>query len=178
MATIAMRDRNPDNAVRSTRSALESVVLALLGANAAIWITFQVVEIKAPFPPIGILYALGSLIIAGVLLRSRKPWVPALASAWAVLTMIPESIPAVGHLLDWSELYTHFGHYLIIMTFFPLALLMAATGIAATVRNRATAGADVDAPVPSWLRTAVTGVIAFVVVANLVTIILYVLEIP
>lgn len=176
MASVAVQSRNVT--APSTRSALDSTALALLGAMAAIWAVFQVVEIRALFPPIGILYALGSIAVAAVLFRVRKTWAPAVASAWAVLMMVPESIPAVGHLLDWSELYSHFGHYLIIMTFFPLALLLAVVGIAATRRNRAAAVTGLDAATPSWLRGALTGVATFIVVANVVTILLYALEIP
>jgi hypothetical protein len=172
MATIAVHDH--DTAVRSTRSTLETVMLALLGVITVIWTVFQIVEIKTLFPPIGILYAAGSIILIGLLVRVCKPWMPAVVAAWAVLTMIPESLPAIEHLLDWSELYTHFGHYLIIMTFFPLAFLLVAVGIATTVQNRASAVTDA----PSWLRPAVTGVVALIVTANIVTIVLYALEIP
>jgi hypothetical protein len=107
MATIAVHDHG--TAVRSTRSTLETVMLALLGVITVIWTVFQIVEIKALFPPIGILYAAGSIILIGLLVRVHKPWMPAVVAAWAVLTMIPESLPAIEHLLDWSELYTHFG---------------------------------------------------------------------
>lgn len=174
MATIAVH--TTESRTRSSRTVLDTVIIALLGVMAAIWTVFQIVEIKAPFPPIGILYALGSVILAVVLLRSRKTWVPAVVAGWAAVTMIPESIPAIDHLRDWSELYTHFGHYLIIMTFFPLAILLVVVSVVATVRNREATGAD--APAPTWLRPALLGVSAFIIVANAVTIVLYALEIP
>lgn len=174
MATIAVS--RPEPARRARRSALETTVLAILAAMVVIWIVFQIAAIQSPFPPIGILYALGSVIVGGVLIRVQKPWTPAVASAWALLMMVPESLPAIEHMLDWSELYSHFDHYLLIMTFFPLAALLAVAGIAATRQNRSLAVTGADAPAPSWLRTAVASVVAFIVVANLVTIALYAFE--
>ena len=174
MATIAASQY--EQAGATARNAFERYVVALLGAIAMIWIVFQVVEIRAPFPPIGILYAVGSIAVAGLVVRGGKTWAPAVAAGWAVLMIIPESIPAIGHLRDWSELYTHFGHYLVIVTFFPLAALLAAVGIAATAQNRAIT--DAGEVAPAWLRVARIGVLSFIVVANLITIMLYVLEIP
>lgn len=172
MATMAVQDH--DVIARSARSAFETLAIVLLGAISVIWIVFQVVEIGGPFPPIGILYALGSIAVAAMLIRLRKPWTPSVASGWAALMMIPESIPAVGHLRDWSELYTHFGHYLVIMTFFPLAALVVVVGLAATAQNRAISGTGA----PSWLRVALVSVSVFIIVANAITIMLYAFEIP
>jgi hypothetical protein len=119
---------------------------------------------------------LGSAIIAGTIMLGRQRWSPALAAGWGLLMMIPESIPAIGHLLHWNDLYTHFGHYLIIMTFFPLAILLVAVGIGATVQNARHQPADRRAP--HWLRGALLGVGTLILAANTVTIVLYAFRIP
>ena len=161
---------------RGTLSALETLTVGILAGMVLIWITFQVVEIQALFPPIGILYALGSAIIAGVMVLGHRPWSPAVAAGWGVLMMIPESIPAMGHLLHWNDIYTHFGHYLIIMTFFPLAIGLVAAGIGATVQNVRREPEDRRAP--HWLRGALLGVVALILVANTATVALYAFHIP
>jgi hypothetical protein len=162
--------------VRVAPSTLESLTVGLLTSMILIWIVFQVVEIKALFPPIGILYAVGSAGIAGVVLLGRKRWSPALAAAWGIAMMIPESMPAIDHMLHWDDLYSHFAHYLLIMTFFPLAITLVATGIAATLQNyRGTSSVRLDS---GLLRKALFGVLTLIVIANAVTIALYAFDIP
>jgi hypothetical protein len=135
-----------------------------------------VLEIGALFPPIGVLYAIGSIIVLAAIFFSRKPWAPALAAVWGAMMLTPESIPASGHLLHWHDIYTHFGHYLVIMTFFPLAIALVVTGIAAAVQNtRMPVSAR---QTPSWLRGLVVGTVAFIVAGNAVTVILYALNVP
>jgi len=169
---IASRQRTE----RTPLSTLENLIVGILGMMVLVWITFQVVDLQALFPPIGILYALGSIAMAAVIVFSRRLWSPALAAGWSVVMMIPESLPAVEHLLHWDDLSTHFGHYVVIMTFFPLAFALVAAGVGATVQNYRHEPQDRVAP--DWLRSAVLGLIAFIVVANAVTIILYALDIP
>jgi hypothetical protein len=160
---------------RTPLSTLESLTVGILAGMVLVWITFQVVDLQALFPPIGILYALGSIAAAAAILLSRRHWSPALAAGWSVM-MIPESIPAVEHLLDWNDFYTHFGHYLIIMTFFPLAIALVASGIGATVQNYNHEPQDRQAP--DWLQSAILGVVTLVLVANAVTVALYAFHIP
>jgi len=161
---------------RVALSTLESLTVGLLTSMIPIWLVFQALGIQALFPPIGILYAIGSAIVAGVMLFWGKRWSPALAAAWSSAMMIPESMPAIDHLLHWDDLYSHFDHYLLIMTFFPLAITLLATGIAATIENyRGTS--------PAWLgagplRKALPAVLAVIVVANAVTIVLYAFDVP
>jgi hypothetical protein len=168
MASIAVRQQHKTH----ERTALESAILGILFAMVLVWIPFQVTEIRSLFPPIGILYALGSVIVAGAVLMVRKPWSPLIASAWGALMMVPETGPAIGHLRDWSELAGHFGHYLVIMTFFPLALALVAFGIAATSRTYR----GLDHQAPTWLRTAAIGIVSFIVIADVVVIALRVLD--
>ncbi len=155
---------------------LETVTVGILAGMVLIWAMFQVVEIQALFPPIGILYALGSIVVAGAILLTRSHWSPALAAGWGAMMMIPESILAIKHLIHWDEIYTHFGHYLIIMTFCPLAIALVAAGIAATVQNYKHEPQDRRAP--HWLRGTVLGVVTLVLVANIVTVALYAFHIP
>jgi hypothetical protein len=155
--------------------ALDRTLAGILASMALIWSAFQVVEIQAVFPPIGILYALGSTAIAAVIVVGRPAWGPALAAGWGALMMVPESIPAIGHLTDWSEIYSHFVHYLVIVTFFPLAIALVATGIGATVRIRR--GADTR-QAPAWLPPALLALAALIAVANTVVIALYTFDIP
>ena len=163
-------------AERSTLSALETLTVGILTGMILIWLSFQVVDLQALFPPIGILYALGSAIVAGTIMLGRWQRSPALAAGWGLLMMIPESMPAIGHLLDWNDLYTHFSHYLIIMTFFPLAILLVAAGIGAAIQN---AGREPeDRRAPHWLRGALVGVGMLILVANAVTVLLYAFRIP
>lgn len=122
-------------AARTPLSTLERLTVGLLAGMVPIWIAFQVLDLQALFPPIGIVYALGSILVLGAVLLTSKRWSPALAAGWGAAMMIPESIPAIGHLLHWGDIYTHFAHYLLIMTFFPLAIALVATGIWATVQN-------------------------------------------
>jgi hypothetical protein len=155
---------------------LETLTVALLAAMIPVWLVFQVVEIQALFPPIGMLYAVGSAVVAGVILLGRKRWGPALAAAWGTAMMIPEGIPAIDHLLHWDDLHGHFAHYLLIMTFFPLAVTLVATGIAATVQNdRGTSPARLHS---GRLRKVLLGLVTLILVANAVTIALYALDIP
>lgn len=161
---------------RAPLSTLENLTVGILAGMVLVWITFQVVDLQALFPPIGILYALGSIAVAGTIAFSRRHWSPALAAGWSVMMMIPESVLALEHLLHWDDIYTHFGHYLIIMTFFPLAFALVASGIGATVQNYKREPQDRHAP--DWLRSAVLGLIAFIVLANALTIGLYVFDIP
>jgi hypothetical protein len=161
---------------RVSLSPLEDLTVGILAGMVLVWITFQVVDLQALFPPIGILYALGSIAVAGAIVFSRRHWSPALASGWSVMMMIPESLPAIEHLLHWDDIYTHFGHYLIIMTFFPLAFALVASGIGATVQNYKRESQDRHAP--DWLRTAVLGLITLIVLANALTIGLYIFDIP
>lgn len=161
---------------RAPLSTLENLTAGILAGMVLIWITFQVVELQALFPPIGILYALGSMAVAGAILFSRRQWSPALAAGWSVMMMIPESVPAAGHMLHWEDIYTHFSHYLIIMTFFPLAIALIATGIGATIQNYTRE--PHNRPAPDWLRIAVQSLTAVIVVANALVIALYLLEIP
>lgn len=128
----------PQRTRREALSALERAAVGILLTMAVIWTVFQVIEIQALFPPIGLLYTIGSAVIAVVMLLGRKRWSPGLAAGWAVLMMIPESLPAIGHLTNWDEIYTHFAHYLIIVTFFPLAIA-AMTSIPAPLGARADA---------------------------------------
>lgn len=172
MSAISVRQHTE----RSTPISLERLVLGTLLAMVFVWIPFQIVEIRSIFPPIGILYALGSIIVAGVVLMSRRAWAPAIASAWGVMMMIPETMPAIGHLTHWNEIYTHFGHYLVIMTFFPLAIALIAAGAVATVQNYTREPNDRYAP--DWLPGALIGLIALIVIANAVTIGLYAFDIP
>ncbi len=163
-------------AAREAFTPLERLTVGLLMGMVLIWTTFQVVEVQAIFPPIGIVYALGSIAVTGVMLRSRRGWIPSVAAGWGVTMMIPESIPAISHLLHWSELYTHFGHYLLIMTFFPLAIALVAAGIGATLQN---SRREREAQrTPEWLQGAAVGVAALILVANAVTLILYAYKIP
>lgn len=161
---------------REALSTLEKLLVATLAAMVLIWIPFQVLDIRALFPPIGTLYAIGSIIIAGAILLSRKRWCPVLAAGWGVLMTIPESTPAFDHLLHWNDIYTHFTHYLIIMTFFPLVIVMVATGIGATVQNYRRPAQDRHAP--DWLRASLLGVMTLIIIANLVTVTLYAFQIP
>ncbi len=161
---------------REALSALERTVVGILLAMVLIWTAFQVMDVQSLFPPIGILYALGSIIVAAVILLNHKSWSPALAAGWAVLMLIPETVPAVRHLIDWSDIYTHFGHYLIIMTFFPLAIALMALGVGSTIQNRRHEAHDRHAP--SWLSTAMPAMVALIIVANAVVVALYLLEIP
>ena len=170
------RPLGPQPADEGSHTALKRLTAALLMAMVPIWITFQVLGIRALFPPIGNVYALGSIAVAGTLLRSRKRWSPGIASGWSVAMMIPESIPAISHLLHWSEIYTHFDHYLLIMTFFPLAIALVAAGIGATVQNYRSEREDRRAP--NWLRGAALGMATLVLTANAVTVILYAYNIP
>ena len=163
-------------AERSTLSALETLTVGILAGMILIWLSFQVVDLQALFPPIGILYALGSIIVAGTIMLGRWQRSPALAAGWGLLMMIPESVPAIGHLLDWNDLYTHFAHYLIIMTFFPLAILLVAAGIGATIQNARREPGDRRAP--RWLRGALLGVGTLILVSNAVTVLLYAFRIP
>ncbi len=155
---------------------LEQLTVGLLIGMVLIWTTFQVVGVRALFPPIGIVYALGSIAVAGAMLRSRKRWSPAIAAGWGVAMIIPEGMAARSHLLHWNEIYTHFDHYLLIMTFFPLAIALVATGIGATVQNYRREREDRRAP--DWLRGAALGVATLILVANAVTVILYASKIP
>jgi hypothetical protein len=173
MSTAISVQRQADAAARTS---LESLAIGILAAMVLVWIPFQVIEIQAIFPPIGILYAVGSIAIAAVIRFTRKRWSPALAAAWGLLMMIPESGPAIGHLRDWSELDGHFGHYLVIMTFFPLALALIATGTLATLRAYRDEAPQQE--IPSRLRQALLAGAALIVVANLVTIALYLFDIP
>lgn len=163
-------------AQREALSVLESLAVGILLAMVLIWTIFQVVELQSVFPPIGILYALGSIMITAVIVVGRRRWSPALAAGWAVLMLIPESIPAIGHLTEWSEIYTHFAHYLIIMTFFPLAMALATIGIMATVQNYR--HEPENRPAPNWLRGAMLAVASFIVIANAVVVALYLFDIP
>ncbi|MDP9469298.1 MAG: hypothetical protein M3Q71_01335 [Chloroflexota bacterium] len=159
-----------------TLTALERLTAGLLAGMVLLWTTFQVVEIRALFPPIGIVYALGSIAVAGATLHSWRRWSPSLAAGWTAVTMIPESIPAISHLLDWTEIYTHFGHYLLIMTFFPLAITLVAAGVGATVQNYRRERQDRRAP--NWLRSALLGVAAVILVGNAVTLVLHAYKVP
>lgn len=159
-----------------THTTLEQLTAGLLAGMVLIWITFQVVGIRALFPPIGIVYALGSIAVAGTLRRGRKRWSPAIAAGWGAAMMIPESMPAISHLLNWNEIYTHFDHYLLIMTFFPLAIALVAAGIGATVQNYRSEREDQRTP--NWLRGAALGVATLILVGNAVTVILYAYNIP
>jgi len=157
-------------------SVLETLTVGILAGMVLIWLSFQGVEIQALFPPIGILYALGSAIVAVTMVLGHRRWSPALAAGWGLLMMIPESIPAIGHLLHWNGIYTHFGHYLIIMTFFPLAILLVVAAIGATVQNSRREPGDHRAP--HWLRDTLLGVVALIFVANVMTVVLYAFRIP
>ncbi len=169
---IAMRQRTE----RTPLNTLENLNVGILAIMVLVLITFQVVDLQALFPPIGILYALGSIAVAAVIVFGRRIWSPALAAGWSVVMMIPESLPAIEHLLHWGDLSTHFGHYLVIVTFFPLAFALIAAGVGATVQNYKRQ--PHDRPAPDWLRSALLGLIAFIVVANAVTITLYAFDIP
>ncbi len=155
---------------------LEQLTAGLLIGMVLIWTTFQVVGVRALFPPIGIVYTLGSIAVAGAMLSSRKRWSPAIAAGWGVVMIIPEGIATSSHLLHWSEIYTHFDHYLLIMTFFPLVIALVATGIGATLQNYRREREDRRAP--NWLRGAALGVVTLILVANAVTVILYAYKIP
>jgi hypothetical protein len=164
------------HAERSAMSALERVVMSILAAMVPIWLVFQVLEIGAPFPPIGVLYAVGSIVVLGAMLYSRKPWAPVLAAVWGAMMLTPESIPASGHLLHWNDLYSHFGHYLVIMTFFPLAIALVVTGIAAAVQNSRNPASE--RPAPRWLRGLAIGTVTLMAIGNGVIVILYAFNIP
>jgi len=170
MASIAARQHEQKAA--GERSALDTAILAVLFAMVLVWIPFQVTEIRALFPPIGILYAVGSILVAGAVLMVRKPWSPLIASAWGALMMVPETGPAIGHLRDWSDLTGHFGHYLVIMTFFPLALALIVFGVAATSRTYR----GLAQQAPAWLRTAAIGIASVIVIADAVVIVLRILD--
>ncbi len=159
-----------------TLTALERLTVGLLAAMVPIWILFQVLVERALFPPIGPVYALGSIAVASAMLRSRKRWSPAVAAGWGVTMMLPESIPAIPHLLHWNDIYTHFAHYVLIMTFFPLAIALVATGIGATVQNYRRD--EEDRRAPGWLRDAALGVASLILVANAVTLVLHAYRIP
>ncbi len=171
-STLALGQRTRSTAL----SPLEGTTVGILLAMVLVWTTFQIVEIRALFPPIGTLWALGSAVIATVIVLGHRSWSPALAAGWAVLVMIPESIPAIGHLTDRSEIYTHFGHYLVIATFFPLALALVATGTLATIQNRQ--HAPDNRPAPAWLPRAAAGTVSLIVIANAAVVALYLLDIP
>jgi hypothetical protein len=161
---------------RGVSSPLERTVKGILIAMVPIWVAFQALEIGALFPPIGVLYAVGSMVVLAAIFASRKPWAPAMAAVWGAMMLTPESIPASGHLLHWDDLSTHFGHYLVIMTFFPLALALVATGIAAAVQNTRTPPAA--RPAPRWLRGLAIGTVTLIVAGNAATVILYALDVP
>ena len=169
MASIAARQHG----ATGERTILQTAILGILLSMVVIWIPFQVIEIGSLFPPIGILYAVGSIIVATAIVRMRQPWSPAIASAWSLMMMAPEIGPAIGHLTDWSDLQGHFGHYLIIMTFFPLAIALFAFGVVATSRRYR----GLERHAPAWLGKALALTIAFIVIADLVTIAIRVFDI-
>lgn len=149
---------------RPPLAALGRLTLGALLALAPLWIWFQVVEIGF-FPPIGTIYAIGSLIMAG-LVASRRRWAPGVAAAWAVFMLAIEASPTIDHLTHLDDImHGHFSHYLLNNVMIPLAVIVVTAGIAATRQNYRRD--DDDRPAPPWLRGALLATAGASVAANL-----------
>ncbi len=163
MSTTAL----PTTAARSRGghlplSPLGRLTAGALLALAPIWTAFQVVEIGL-FPPIGTIYALGSLVCAGVA-RTGRRWSLAPAVLWGLFMLALEASPTIEHLTDPSGIHDgHFVHYLLICAFLPLVGIIVAGGIGATVQNYRRAPAD--RPAPRWLGGALLATAALSLVA-------------
>lgn len=141
---------------------LGRLTLGALLAQAVVWTAFQVIEIGF-FPPIGTVYALGSLLCAG-LARTGRRWSLAPAVLWGLFMLALEASPTIGHLADLSGIHGgHFLHYLLICAFLPLSGIVIAGGIGATVQNYRRAPGD--RPAPRWLASTLLATAALSLVA-------------
>jgi hypothetical protein len=156
-APVSNVTKRPPLAVLGKVTAWSFVILALQ------WVWFQIFSIEALFPPIGPLYALGCLVVAGVIAK-RHRWAPALGAGWSVVMLAIESVPAIDHLLHWDEVYSHLAHYLLLTVFVPMAVFIVITGVSATRQNYSVAAAERDTPawlIPLAVVTTVVIVIGF-----------------
>lgn len=109
---------------------LGKITLAALVALTLLFVFQQVVIFKAFFPPVGIVQAALTLLIAGIVVTGRR-WTPAVGALWCGL-LILGSLPIIirdlgnpGNVLD----------FVFTLVALLLILIGIVAGIAATVQN-------------------------------------------
>jgi hypothetical protein len=174
MSSMVVDKQTVEIPVTERRPALVGATRAGLLALIVAWLAFQILAIRAPFPPIGIMYAVGYGVGVWAISR-RKRWGIGFAVGVTSLIQLVESPLTVGHLLNWNDIYTHFDHYLLLGVFLPFSALTVATGVAAM---RRTGAQTTGAAAPAWLRVAVIATAVSIVLSEIIVIALYELQIP
>jgi hypothetical protein len=107
------------------------ITLAALLALVVLFVFQQVAIFKAFFPPVGIVQAALTLLIAGIVATGRR-WTPAVGALWCGLLVLGSLPMTIHHLGNPGEDILDFVFTLVALL---LILIGVVAGIAATVQN-------------------------------------------